>query len=98
MQSHSLQNTFSAIAFILISKKSQSVFSLKEVKKIKRTTIETLEKAYNDLQQVVINLYAEADNTVLKGNYNDASLLQSQGDKLYQNLENLGVVIEEQKE
>lgn len=46
----------------------------------------------------MINLYAEADNAVAEDNYNDASLLQSQGDKLYEALENLGVVIEEQEE
>ena len=56
-----------------------------------------MEDAYSSLQQIVINLYAEADNAVTEGNYNDASLLQSQGDKLYQTLENLGVVIEEQE-
>lgn len=75
----------------------QLLFSVRG-KKIEYTTIEVLENAYNDLQQIVINLYAEADSAVAQGNYNDASLLQSQGDKLYENLENLGVVIEEQKE
>ena len=45
----------------------------------------------------VARLYAEADNAVAQGNYNDASLLQSQGDKLYETLENLGVVITEQE-
>lgn len=54
--------------------------------------------AYNSLQQIVINLYAEADNAVAQSNYNDASLLQSQGDKLYETLEDLGVVITEQEE
>lgn len=76
--------------------KTRSLFS--EEVEIERTTIEALENAYNDLQQITIDLYAEADNAVAKENYNDASLLQSQGDKLYENLENLGVVIEEQKE
>ena len=46
----------------------------------------------------VARLYAEADNAVAQGNYNDASLLQSQGDRLYSTLENLRVVIEEQEE
>ena len=69
-----------------------------EVNIIEDRTIQALEDAYNSLQQIVINLYAEADNAVAQGNYNDASLLQSQGDKLYQTLEDLGVVIEEQEE
>ena len=66
--------------------------------KIENRTIQALENAYNSLQQIVINLYAEADNAVTEGNYNDASLLQSQGDKLYRVSEDLGVVIEEQEE
>jgi hypothetical protein len=66
--------------------------------KIEDRTIQALEDAYGALQQIVINLYAEADNAVAQDNYNDASLLQSQGDKLYETLENLGVVIEEQEE
>jgi hypothetical protein len=66
--------------------------------KIEDRTIQALEGAYSALQQIVINLYAEADNAVAQDNYNDASLLQSQGDKLYETLENLGVVIEEQEE
>jgi hypothetical protein len=66
--------------------------------KIEDKTIQALENAYSALQQIVINLYAEADNAVAQDNYNDASLLQSQGDKLYETLENLGVVIEEQEE
>jgi hypothetical protein len=70
----------------------------KEVDIIENKTIQALEDAYNSLQQIVINLYAEADNAVAQDNYNDASLLQSQADKLYETLENLGVVIEEQEE
>ncbi len=46
----------------------------------------------------MINLYAEADNAVAEGNYNDASLLQSQADRLYETAENLGIVISEQEE
>jgi hypothetical protein len=53
---------------------------------------------YISLQEIAINLYAEADNAVAEGNYNDASLLQSQADKLYETAENLGIVISEQEE
>ncbi len=65
---------------------------------IEKRTTEVLEQTYIDLQRIVANLYAEADNAVAEGNYNDASLLQSQADKLYQAAENLGIVIAEQEE
>ncbi|MDJ0571425.1 MAG: hypothetical protein QNJ53_20580 [Pleurocapsa sp. MO_192.B19] len=35
-----------------------------EVNKIEDQTIQALEDAYNSLQQIVVNLYAEADNAV----------------------------------
>jgi hypothetical protein len=38
------------------------------------------------------------DNAVDEGNYNDASWLQSQADRLYETLENLGIVIAEPEE
>lgn len=44
------------------------------------------------------DLYAEVDKAVEMGNYNDASLLQSQADKLYETAENLGIVIAELEE
>jgi hypothetical protein len=43
-------------------------------------------------------LYAEADYAIATGNYNDASLLQSQADKLYQTAENLEILMAEQEE
>jgi hypothetical protein len=43
-------------------------------------------------------LYVEADNAVDADDYNDASLLQSQADRIYQTAENLGTVIAEQEE
>ena len=66
--------------------------------KIQPKTKLALENAYISLQEIVINLYAEADNAVAEGNYNDASLLQSQADRLYETAENLGIVISEQEE
>ena len=66
--------------------------------KIDTRTKQVLEATYNSLLQTVANLYAEADDAIARENYNDASLLQSQADKLYETLENLGVVIEEQEE
>lgn len=49
------------------------------------------------LQDIVTNLYVEADKAVVSENYNDASLLQSQADKIYETMENLGIVIAEQE-
>jgi hypothetical protein len=43
-------------------------------------------------------LYVEVDNAVEMDNYNNASLLQSQADKLYETAENLVIVIAEQEE
>ncbi|NJO93147.1 MAG: hypothetical protein HC820_00075 [Hydrococcus sp. RM1_1_31] len=60
-------------------------------------TLEALERAYLSLEQIVIDLYAEADRAVVEENYNDASLLQSQADRLYETMENLGIVIAEQE-
>jgi hypothetical protein len=66
--------------------------------KIELRTKEALERAYISLQEIVTNLYAEVDNAVDEGNYNDASLLESQADRLYEVTENLGIVIAEQEE
>lgn len=64
---------------------------------IERRTLEALERAYLSLQDIVTNLYTEADEAVASENYNDASLLQSQADKIYEAMENLGIVIAEQE-
>lgn len=64
---------------------------------IEGRTLEALERAYLSLEQIVIDLYAEADRAVVSENYNDASLLQSQADRLYETMENLGIVIAEQE-
>jgi hypothetical protein len=66
--------------------------------KIEPRTKEALERAYISLQEITADLYAEVDNAIDEGNYNDASLLQSQADRLYETLENLGIVIAEQEE
>ena len=64
---------------------------------IERRTLEALERAYLSLEQIVIDLYAEADRAVVEENYNDASLRVSQADRLYETMENLGIVIAEQE-
>lgn len=47
--------------------------------------------------EIVTDLYAEVDNAVDADDYNDASLLQSQADRLYQYAENLEIIIAEQE-
>ncbi len=47
------------------------------------------------LQQISTNLYAEAEAAVELENYEDASLLESQADNVFQFAENLITVIEE---
>jgi hypothetical protein len=66
--------------------------------KIKSRTKEALERAYISLQEIITDLYTEADNAVAQDDYNDASLLQSQADRLYETAENLGIIIAEQEE
>lgn len=65
---------------------------------IERRTIEALERASFALERIVADLYAEVDQAVSEGNYNDASLLQSQADLLYGVVENLEMVLAEQEE
>jgi hypothetical protein len=69
-----------------------------EVDKIKPTTKQALERAYISIVSIVTDLYTEVDNAVDEENYNDASLLQSQADRLYQTAENLEIIIAEQEE
>lgn len=66
--------------------------------KIKPRTKEALERAYISIVEIVTDLYTEVDNAVDEDNYNDASLLQSQADRLYQYAENLEILISEQEE
>lgn len=65
---------------------------------IEKRTIKALERASLSLQRIVADLYDESDNAVYEGNYNDASLLQSQAELLFEVVENLETVITEQEE
>jgi hypothetical protein len=57
-----------------------------------------LESAYLSLQEIIAQLDREADNAVFNEDYDDASLLASQSDKLYQTAEELELVITEQEQ
>lgn len=54
-------------------------------------------RAYLALQQIISELYAQADAAIALDDYNDGSLLTSQADKLYQMAENLEIIIAEQE-
>jgi hypothetical protein len=64
--------------------------------KMEIRTIEALVRAYLSLEQAAITLYEEFELAVQTGNYNDASLLESQADKVYELAENLEIIIREQ--
>ena len=66
--------------------------------KIKKGTKEVLERVYSALIEMIAELYAQAEIAVAEDNYNDASLLFSQADRLYQVAENLEALIAEQEE
>lgn len=59
-------------------------------------TIEALVQAYLSLEQTAIDLYEEFELAVQNGKYNDASLLESQADKVYELSQNLEIIIREQ--
>ena len=59
-------------------------------------TIEALVRAYLSLEQTAIALYEEFELAVEAEKYNDASLLESQADKVYELAENLEIIIREQ--
>jgi len=61
-------------------------------------TINALLAAYEALQEIAIKLYDEAQLAFDADLPNDASLLVSQADLIYQLAENLDVVISEQED
>ena len=65
---------------------------------IERQTTEALVRAYLAIQQIIEDLYAEADNAASSSKYNDASFLTSQAEILYQVAENMETVIAEHSE
>ncbi len=62
---------------------------------MKPETREVLLKAYAQLEQITSELYDAADVAVEMGDFEDASLLQTRADILYEQMENLDFVISE---
>ncbi len=66
--------------------------------KIERENTEALLHIYLTIQQLVEDLYAQANNATSLRNYNDASVLTGQAEVLYRVAENLETVISEHEE
>ncbi len=65
---------------------------------MKQTTLDALLKAYAQLHQIVEGLYEAHDNAVANNDDEDASLLVSRADKLYEEVENIELIISELEE
>jgi len=72
--------------------------TIREVVKIERENTEALVRIYLTLQQLIEDLYTQADNAAAARNYNDASVLTGQAEVLYHVAENLEIVISEHEE
>jgi hypothetical protein len=62
---------------------------------MKSSTRNILLKAYAQLQKIIDELYEAHDKAVENNDFDDASLLASRADRLYQEAENLEIVITE---
>lgn len=65
---------------------------------MKPETRNVLLKAYAQLHQIIEDLYKAHDNAVANNDDEDASLLASRADRLYEEVENLEIVISELEE
>lgn len=62
---------------------------------MKQTTLNALLRVYDRLDEIVDELNNLADEAVLAGDYEDGSLLKARADILYEQMENLDIVISE---
>ena len=65
---------------------------------LKQTTLDALLKAYAQLQRIIDELYDASDAALENNDLEDASLLGTRADKLYEEAENLEFVISELEE
>ncbi len=65
---------------------------------MKQTTLQALLRAYAQLEQTADELYVAADAAIENDDFDDASLLASRADKIYQEVENLDVLLSELEE
>lgn len=62
---------------------------------MKQTTLDALSRVYVKLEEITTELYNLADNAVDQGDFDDASLLQARANILYEQIENIDIVISE---
>lgn len=62
---------------------------------MKQETFNILLTVYTQLQQIAAQLYAEAETALQNDDFDDASLLQSRADKIYEEAENIDALISE---
>lgn len=62
---------------------------------MKQNTITALLQSYARLQQIAAELYEAAEAALENDDFDDASLLASRADKLYEEAENLDILISE---
>jgi phage shock protein A len=65
---------------------------------MKQTTLQAFLRAYVQLEQTADELYVAADAAIENNDFDDASLLASRADKIYQEVENLDVLLSELEE
>ena len=62
---------------------------------MKQSTLTALNQACVDLRQIASNLYTAAEQALEIEDFDDCSLLSSQADKIYEQSENLDILIME---
>ena len=63
---------------------------------MKQATVTALLDAYNRLQEIIFDLYAEYEKAMQNENYADASLLEARAERLFEEAESIIIVIQEQ--
>ncbi|BAT51287.1 hypothetical protein NOS3756_02100 [Nostoc sp. NIES-3756] len=60
---------------------------------MKQETFTILSTVYGELQQIAARLYSAAELALQNDDFDDASLLQSRADKIYEEAENIDTLI-----
>jgi superfamily I DNA/RNA helicase len=63
---------------------------------VEQTIVVALLDAYNRLQEIIFDLYAEYEKAMQNQNYADASLLEARAERLFEEAESIILVIREQ--
>ncbi|WP_242055367.1 hypothetical protein [Nostoc flagelliforme] len=62
-------------------------------RKMKQETFTILSRVYDQLQEIAAQLYTAAEVALQNNDFDDASLLQSRADKIYEEAENIDTLI-----